>query len=200
MKIIIARHGETKGNTKKLAEGGGSEGSLTKKGHEQARKLAKRLESEHIDVIVVSPLNRTRQTAEPIIKTHPKAEVILDPELREMDFGILEGITYDEYIEHKKKSGLSNLDFKRDGGESYNDVYARAKRFTEQALKKYAGKTVLMVSHGVMLRQIIANLLNQQVDADKRNSHDNTGISVIEIKKDGNHKVILKNCTKHLLE
>jgi len=65
MKLIITRHGKTKGNEKKLLQGSMDIG-LSDEGKNQVKKLAKRLKNHKIELIFVSPLKRARQTAEEI--------------------------------------------------------------------------------------------------------------------------------------
>jgi len=64
-KIILVRHAESEANVAKVYDDIGHS-SLSKKGKEQARELAKSLEKEHIDAILSSPFVRTKETIEPL--------------------------------------------------------------------------------------------------------------------------------------
>lgn len=198
MKLILIRHGETLGNVAEIIQGGQTQGELTKEGEEQAKKAGHRLKNEKIDVIIISPLYRTRQTSEPIIKEHPQAEIVYDENVKEMKFGVLEGKTYQEFIEIREKSGIAHEDFKQDGGESFIELFERAKNTIEKIIKKYKGKTVLIVSHGTFVRMLVDYLIDKKFNNDKKHSHGNTGITMIEISDSGKHKAHFINCTKHL--
>ena len=87
MRLIIVRHGQTDYNVKRIAQGQ-LNNPLNETGMEQARKVAKRLKDEKIDVVYCSDLKRTRMTAEEIMKHHPDVPVHYVKEIREMDMGI----------------------------------------------------------------------------------------------------------------
>ncbi|MEJ2267962.1 MAG: histidine phosphatase family protein [Nanoarchaeota archaeon] len=82
MKLIIVRHGETEENLKKIWQGH-LQGKLTKKGIEQAKKLANRLKDEKLDVIFSSDLDRASDTAKEIAKFHSEVPIYLVEDLRE---------------------------------------------------------------------------------------------------------------------
>ena len=96
MRCYMIRHGEILSNIKKMYAGL-SEESLTAKGEEQARLLARRLEGRGIRLIYSSPLTRAVETSE-ILKNHLELNVILEKELREIIVGPLEGLSYEQLI------------------------------------------------------------------------------------------------------
>lgn len=198
MKLILMRHGRTLGNEQEIIQGGQTDGELSEEGKKQAKKAAQRLKNERIDVIIISPLQRTKQTSEPIIKEHPAAEIIYDKEVREKDFGLMEGTTYKDFFKRLEDSGKPMQEYKEKGGETSHDVFQRAKKFANSIIHKYKGKTVLIISHGTFIRILMDYLMDKKFNVDRKHSHDNTGISIIELKDDGNHKAHLINCTKHL--
>ena len=89
----------------------------------QAKATAELLKDKHIDLIISSDLARAKQTAEIIAET-TGAELILDKSLREMDFGILEGMPIHEVNE--KYGGFHDRPYKDLGGETFEEVEARA--------------------------------------------------------------------------
>ena len=103
MKIILVRHGQSLANEKSMSQGKKDEWentSLTKKGKEQAEKVAKRLKNEYIGVIYSSDLKRAKETAEAINKFH-NVKIKLDKRLRDM----LDDENLEEFIKKCKKLG-----------------------------------------------------------------------------------------------
>jgi len=196
IKLILVRHGETFHNRNNVIQGHGP-GHLTPKGFNQARKLALYLKKIRIDKIYVSDLQRAVQTAAEIIKYHPNAKVEYDDRIRERNYGVFEGKKGLALHKSVLKSGLPRIHFKPTNGESWMEVYKRARKFLNQAIKKEDGKTILIVSHGGIVRNAIVSLLHDDVYDLSKFRHHNTGMTVIEIDKG---KVRLKklNSIKHL--
>lgn len=85
---------------------------LTKLGQRQAELLGKRMAREHLDHIYVSPLLRTRQTAEPILRELKRDEVI-EPWLEEIRSPIWNGLPSEKRQRLMKKNVLDQVE--RDG-------------------------------------------------------------------------------------
>ncbi|MEK6847076.1 MAG: histidine phosphatase family protein, partial [Nanoarchaeota archaeon] len=181
-------------------------GKLSKKGREQARKLAHRLFREKIDVVYCSDLNRTKQTLMPYLKLH-KVKVIYTKELREGHMGIFTGKTRDDYLAWKEsESGKKwlakfgkNLDWAFPKGESSKDLQKRAARIVEKIIKKERGKNVLIMTHAKTKIMMLMHLLNREYKTyRKKYNPPNTALSVIYIKDNGNHRARLINNLGHL--
>ena len=89
-KFFLVRHGQTEWNEGSRYQGH-SNVLLSSFGRKQAEGLRRRLSGESIDIIYSSDLSRARDTAQ-VIASDCKAEVIACEELRELDFGELEGM------------------------------------------------------------------------------------------------------------
>jgi len=140
-KIIAIRHGETDWNKIHKIQGI-SNIPLNQNGENQAKIIAEKLKNEKFDLIITSPLNRAKKTAEIIFdflgeKVH--GGIKIEDDLIERNFGELDGTRMPETQEQKMKIRLS----KPNGGESINDVEKRIK----SVLKKYEGKKILIVAH-----------------------------------------------------
>src|SRR3712207_8547920 len=113
----------------------------------EAEAAAKRAEELGIDVVVASPLRRTRETAE-VVGAVLGLHVQYDDDLVELDFGDFEGLTAEEA---RQKHPLAARRFAEDisvaapGGESIADVSGRVARARARILRAHAGKTVLVV-------------------------------------------------------
>ena len=98
MMLYVGRHGETQLNVEKRCAGS-IDVPLNERGMEQAKELAKKLAEESFDVIVTSPLQRARATAEQISVYHRDVPVIVIEEFREVCVGVYEGMTREEVQE-----------------------------------------------------------------------------------------------------
>ena len=145
-RIIFVRHGETFGNLKKMIHGH-TNGRLSKNGLSQAKKLAKRLSEENIDVIYSSDLTRAKQTAREIAHYHD-VPLYYDKRIREKCYGIFERKKISTLAKAEKQAGKRYILFTPKGGESYKQVQKRASSFFKEVLAKNKDKTILVVTHG----------------------------------------------------
>lgn len=93
--LYIIRHGETRFNRSHLMQGRGINASLNDTGRKQADAISIYLKDKPVSKIVTSSLKRAKESAEPLCRlfnVKPEAYTELD----EMDFGDLEGKSFDE--------------------------------------------------------------------------------------------------------
>jgi len=136
--------------------------SLSDFGIWQAEKLHKRLAEENIAAAYTSSLSRARHTAE-IIVSGNNCSVTVCEEINEINFGFIEGLTYDEIKRlhpdlAETLSGFGTI-AQFPGGESFKDLNKRVKAFVESLGNHKPDETVLIVSHGGPLPLIICHLL-----------------------------------------
>ena len=91
MKILVVRHGRTNWNDLNKVQGL-ADIELNEEGKSQAKITAEKLKNEKIDLIISSPLTRTKQTAE-IVRDGRDIDIIFDDRLKERDYGEFEGLT-----------------------------------------------------------------------------------------------------------
>jgi alpha-ribazole phosphatase len=198
MRLIIARHGQTEGNKKRLLQGFLDIG-LNEEGKKQAEKLAERLKNHNIEIMFVSPLKRARQTAEQIKKFHPKAKVIIDEDLKEINFGIFEGLSKEEikkkYTRMYEEREKDKFNYRSPEGESIADVEKRAIKMLDKVLK--TKKDSIIVAHGTLNTLFFKNLMKKSYDEIKKYKYNNTSVSIFNIKE---NDVFVEefNCDKHL--
>lgn len=146
---LLMRHGDAKSNERGIVSSKDDEKNpLTPKGEKAVAKSAKKLKKEGIDLIFVSPLERTRQTAE-IVRAElgvSQENVIVDDRLREIEFGVLENKPIDEYWGFFKNP-RERFSKAPEGAETLYDVKARVGHFLEDIERKYQGKKILIVAH-----------------------------------------------------
>jgi len=157
MKLILTRHGETIENQKGIMQGH-LPGHLSKQGVEQAKKLALRLKHNEIDAIYSSDLKRALNTAQIITSKHNLA-VIPCKELREIDFGELEGMTFDEIQRYYPDWDGVDSNESIPNGESLSQFASRIELFIARLVEQTDDKTVLVVAHGGSLQVLVCILL-----------------------------------------
>ena len=93
-RLLLVRHGISEfNNTRRFA--GYSDVEMTAAGYRQVERLRDRLKDEKIDLVYSSDLRRALVTAE-IILAGRKVDIVACPELREVNYGACEGLTFDE--------------------------------------------------------------------------------------------------------
>jgi len=88
--LYVFRHAETHDNYRRIFSGR-RQSRLTRQGIKQAKLLAQKLKNKKIDLFIISPLVRCRQTVKPIKEYHPKAKLKVEKLLIERDYGKLTG-------------------------------------------------------------------------------------------------------------
>ena len=159
--IYIVRHGETDQNLNHLIQGQ-TDNKLNDTGRLQARNLAQKMKDIKFDAVFSSDFLRTKETAE-IIILEKKLKVQTTKALRERRWGRLEGqstkiIRTIEEIK-KKLSREERLKYKpHDDIENDNEIASRMFTFLREVAVGYMGKTILVVSHGGVMRIVLDHL------------------------------------------
>lgn len=186
IRLFLTRHGQTEWNVAKRFQGS-LDSSLTELGVRQAELLSSRLADEKFDVIYSSHLNRAYRTAE-IISGNREIEIIKDENLAEMRLGDWEGLMHDDVI--KKYSEEYELFwnkphlFKASSGEGYSDLKKRVIGCLKRIIEENDGKNVLIVTHTVVIKQIMAYFEERPLEKLWDPPYINpTSLSVIEIDK-----------------
>jgi glucosyl-3-phosphoglycerate phosphatase len=194
--VLLVRHGATDWNFELRAQGH-ADVELNEAGRAQARSAAAALASVRLDAVYASDLRRALDTARPIAETHG-LEVTVDPDLREIDQGQWTGLT-DEEIRARwpERWGPARHYSRRPGGESPAQVRARALGGVDRIVSVHPNGTVVVVSHGVTIRTVIA----QALGLDDRGSAtlrglSNGGIVSLEARR-CNGRLELGDLTRH---
>ncbi len=200
-KLLMVRHGVTETNaTRKFT--GQTDVDLNEEGYRQVEKLRDRLADEEIDVIYSSDLKRALVTAEPISLSH-RLKVTRCPELRELDYGMCEGLTYreinDRYPELGRLIAEVNPEMEFPGGECFQDLTNRAEKFVEIIKNHGEEEAILAVSHGGMVRTLICRLLGLELSYWSSFRIDNASLTIIDIYP-RRTIISLLNDTSHLRE
>lgn len=161
-RVIFIRHGQTLWNIEKR-EMGHLDSPLSSKGEEQAARLADRLVSIKFAQLYSSDLGRAVRTAE-FIQTRTGKIIRTDIELRERNMGIFQGCTRTEMAEKYPKewdayNSPNKFDYVIPGGESQRQRYERSIRVFNRLADEHPEETIVLVSHGGILRGIFEYVL-----------------------------------------
>jgi alpha-ribazole phosphatase len=154
---------------------------LSSVGRDQAARLAARLEPIELDAVYASPRTRARDTAAAVAAARG-LEVIVDDDLRELDFGTFEGRTYAEIERSEPELFRAWMEtptaVRFPGGESYADLRARAT--CALAAVRRAHASALVVTHGGVIRAGLAAWLELPDHAIFRLGQSYCGVTVVE--------------------
>lgn len=182
-KILLARHGATELNSARMFVGQ-RDAELSVLGQSQVKKLSERLAAEKLDVIYSSDLKRAMVTAQTIAAKH-KMEIIKCPELREVNYGKFEGLTFEQITQlYPELAGLfSNWDLKLKfpDGESVEELKQRVNKFLKRLKDLDQEQTILIVAHGGPLRLIICSLLGIEPKHWRQIHLDLASLSIVNI-------------------
>ncbi|GHH64853.1 hypothetical protein GCM10017673_08250 [Streptosporangium violaceochromogenes] len=199
--LLLLRHGETPLSVERRFSGLGDP-DLTPNGVAQAEAAAARLSRPpyDVEVIVSSPLKRARVTAE-IVAARLGLDVALDEGLREADFGDWEGHTFTEIQRRwpdELAAWLADPSAAPPGGESFGKAARRVQATGDRLLERYAGRTVLAVSHVTPIKLLLRFALLAPPAALYRMHLDLASLSLVEYYADGPAVVKAFNDTSHL--
>ncbi len=163
--LYIVRHGETSWNVQHRIQGQVSHIGLNESGKNQAGDLARRLRKIKFDAVFSSDAVRTRETAE-IITLEKNIAIQTTEALRERSFGRFQGTRWDTAKPEIRKllenmGTTSKRQFEQYGipdAENDDDLMGRFIPFLREIAVAYAGKTVLVVTHGGTMRAFLVRL------------------------------------------
>ena len=160
-RFILLRHGQTAMSAAKQYSGRANP-ELTELGKKQALAAAHALADTPIDALVGSPLRRSQQTAAAVVKGRDlRVETVED--LIEVDFGRWEGKTFaeaDAADPELHARWLKDTSVACPGGESLRAVHRRVSAARRKLQQRYAGQTVLVVSHVNPIKSFVRQALD----------------------------------------
>jgi len=213
--VVLVRHGRTTANATGVLAGRSAGVRLDEVGTGQAQRTAARLAVVPLAAVVSSPLVRCRQTAAAVLAAQQEAfdaaprrgrgarpappELELDKGLLECDYGEWQGRPLKELAKEKLWSAVqrtpSSVTFP--GGESMREMQARgvdAVRRHDAAVEAAHGPdaTWVAVSHGDIIKSILAEALGSHLDLFQRVHVDPASVSIIRL-VDGSPSVLGTN-------
>ncbi len=181
--VILARHGRTAANAGGVLAGRSKGVSLDDTGTAQAAAAADRLTGLDLAAVVTSPLERCRETAKLMV---PGSRAVTDRRLLECDYGEWTGQELKRLAKEKlwRTVQMQPSAARFPGGESLQEMSARAVssiREHDAAIEARTGDHAvwLAVSHGDVIKAILADALGMHLDAFQRIVVDPASLSVV---------------------
>lgn len=180
--VILVRHGRTTANADGVLAGWSSGVFLDDRGQEQAAAVADRLADVRLDALVSSPLDRTMQTADAIAARQPAVARHVDDRIGECRYGEWTGRRLadlaDEPLWATVQGHPSAVTFP--GGESMPAMQLRAVSAVRDWNERLGDDAVYaMVSHGDVIKAILADALGMHLDAFQRIQADPCSLSIV---------------------
>jgi Fructose-2,6-bisphosphatase len=156
--VYMTRHGQTEWNVEHRLQGH-RDSPLTALGIRQAEWLEEALRGVKLDLIATSSSPRAVHTAH-LIKGNRDVPLIESEQLKEISLGIWEGRKQDE-IKQENPQQFHHFwndpgQFRVEGSETYREVSSRAVSFLHELLQRYEGQTILLVTHTVVFKLLMA--------------------------------------------
>ena len=205
MHVILIRHAHSQANAKGILSGRIPGVHLSPTGVKQSHTLTSRLGKIKISALRISPMERCSETISPWWESVGKScnrnvKVITDPNLIEVDYGSWSG---------KKLSALSKLKLWKTVqsnpsamyfpvGEGLAQMQERAMRSVYDSLTVKGKGAVILVSHGDVIKSIIASTLGMHLDNFQRIVIDPASVSVLDFSSSTPRLVLLNDSASQL--
>jgi len=200
--FYLVRHGATEANLRKpyLLQGRRTNLPLSQVGRRQAEATQRVLRDRPIHAIFTSPLQRAHQTAHILAEPHGLPVRSLEA-LSECDVGRWEGLSWDEV---RSQDPTLWAAFDADpgtqpyaGGESFQQVQDRVIPALQQLLMDHPVENILVVTHNIVARVIVAHVTQTPISQARRIRQDNGGITILATDAE-NWKLVTLNSILHL--
>jgi probable phosphoglycerate mutase len=187
MRLVLIRHAHSEANAAGILSGRLPNVHLSEKGNVQAENLAVRLGNFPVSNLRISPMERCFETISPwinsvVLANNPKFEPIIDPELTEVDYGTWSGKKLIALSKNKLwktvQESPSRMYFPH--GEGIAQMQARAMTSVHQAVSAKGKGTAVIVSHGDVIKSIVASALGVHLDEFQRIIIDPASISILD--------------------
>lgn len=154
---------------------------LNEVGQKQAQALGERLATSHLQAVYSSPLERAVETAQAIISHYPGLEMCLDPDLGEAHFGRWTGDSIRNLARTRLWEVVQQIPSQAQfpSGERIRAMQARALGAIERIMSAHVGGKIAIVSHGDVIKAIIAHYCGMHLDMFQRLVIAPASISVV---------------------
>jgi broad specificity phosphatase PhoE len=155
---------------------------LSERGRAEIAAVADRFAGEDIAALYASPLQRTKETAE-ILSTRLHLPIAYRDDVMELDFGEWTGLTFDEVRADGRWElwracrSIANVP----GGESMRQVQDRAVGALLDLHRTHRDRTLIIVSHGDVIRAALLFALGMPIDSHSRFEIGLASVSTIRI-------------------
>jgi len=168
LEVVLVRHGATDWNLQGRCQSS-SDRALSEAGERQAEEVAANLSQEKLSAVYSSGLIRARRTAQFISRPHG-LPVRIENDVRELDHGALEGLTFNEikeqYPDFIQRWRTEPAELQVPGGERLIDVQRRAWEGLNRIVDRHEEhETVVVVSHNFPILGIICHVTGTHLNS-----------------------------------
>ncbi len=202
-RLIIVRHAQSESNSAHFYAAS-TNVNLTELGRRQAEITADYLNDIHIDIAYCSNLVRVIQTAKPIVRGR-NIPFIITEDLREINGGGFEGITYEEIRErypYERQMWYDDiLNCYCPSGEGMYDLYNRMAPVFDRIIQANRGKTVLVATHACPIRVMTNKFLGKPFsELNSTPWASNASVTIVDVDDDNNYSMVLQGYDKHITD
>ena len=187
MRLVLIRHAHSESNASGVLSGRIPNVHLSPKGIKQAQQLADRLGTFPVAQMRISPMERCAETIDPWLKhlaanANSNLKPIVDPGVNEVDYGIWSGKKLSLLSKKREwktvQESPSRMYFPE--GEGIAAMQARAMGTVHKLAQLQQTKVGVIVSHGDVIKSIVASALGMHLDEFQRIIIDPASVTVIE--------------------
>ncbi|WP_432491404.1 bifunctional RNase H/acid phosphatase [Kineococcus auxinigenes] len=194
--LVLVRHASTPLTEQRRLSGRyGEDPELSEAGRAEARRAAECAEVRGAGVVITSTMRRSRQTAEAIAE-RTGAQVLVDPQWDETDFGDWDGFTAAEVARRwpaEFAAWSTDPAVAPPGGEPLVAVERRVQRAAAALRTRWAGQRVVLVTHGDPLRALLRECLGCGSHVQRRIHVDPASRTLLRLHDDGTSEVLAVN-------
>ena len=187
MRLVLIRHAHSEANAAGILSGRLPNVHLSEKGVEQSEHLAVRLGNFPVATLRISPMERCFETISPwinsiVLPNNPRFEPMIDQELTEVDYGSWSGKKLAVLSKNKLwkivQEAPSRMYFPN--GEGIAQMQSRAMTSVHEAVSTKVKGAAVIVSHGDVIKSIVASALGMHLDEFQRIVIDPASISILD--------------------
>ncbi len=187
MRVVLIRHAHSQANLAGVLSGRRPNVHLSKEGIEQSKELARRLGDFLPHQIRISPMERCLETISPWLNKNDSSKTIrpkpiIDHRLTEVDYGDWSGKKLSVLSRNKLWSVVQNTPSQMyfPKGEGILEMQTRALESIHKSIDKKAKAPLVIVSHGDVIKSIVAACLGMHIDEFQRIIIDPASISIVD--------------------
>ena len=185
-RFYLLRHAETA--TPMVFHGAESDVELSAMGHMQAELVADTLAPMKPDVVISSGMRRAINTAKPLA-ARLGMTLQIEPALHERKVAGLSGLPHDAmdniWAQTVQRWMAGETSFTHEGAESFDALRDRIVPVWQRLAEQHAGRTVVLVAHGIVCRVLLLSILPGWSVADWEKLGPIRNIAVNELTWDG---------------
>ncbi len=186
VEVLLMRHGETEANVRQILIGR-EDSPFTAAGRRHVLQVARHLESLSFSCVYVSPMERTRRTADLLLAALGRCvPTQTETALSEIDTGEFTSLSFQQVRERirERLGDLSRFgEFRYPGGESWRDVQSRAVRFVSALEDGHVNETVLLVTHAGVIAGLVARAVDEPIETHIRIRYGHDYLGMLRVEK-----------------